>query len=231
MIKRLFRSPQVQAALAILFAAYLKLTLFTIRWRQEEREQAEAIWDRGGGVLVCFWHGRIALSPACWPLDRAQEPRALISLSPDGQFIAGAVARLGFPAIRGSSTKKSDPAKAKGGATAFRDVLRWVNSGGGVAITPDGPRGPAEQMAEGAPLLAKASGAPVLFVGLASRPCLRLKSWDRAVLPLPFARGAIVWDSVPPVDRGADAQTLAAMGGDWAARLSAVTRRAEAMLG
>jgi lysophospholipid acyltransferase (LPLAT)-like uncharacterized protein len=110
-------------------------------------------------------------------------------------------------------------------------VLRWVNAGGGVAITPDGPRGPAEQMAEGTPLLAKASGAPVLFVGLASRPCLHLRSWDRAVLPLPFARGAIVWDSVPPVDRSADAATLAAMNSDWAQRLSAVTRRAEAMLG
>jgi lysophospholipid acyltransferase (LPLAT)-like uncharacterized protein len=230
-MKQFFRSPQVQAALAVLFAGYLKLVLATIRWRHEGREQAEAIWDRGGGVLVCFWHGRIALSPACWPLDRAQEPRALISLSPDGQFIAGAVSRLGFPAIRGSSAKKSDPAKAKGGASAFRDVLRWVKDGGGVAITPDGPRGPAEQMAEGTPLLAKASGAPVLFVGLASRPCLHLKSWDQAVLPLPFARGAIVWDSVPAADRDADAQALAAMNSGWAQRLSAVTRRAEAMLG
>jgi hypothetical protein len=231
MIKQLFRSPPMQAALAIVFAAYLKVTLATIRWRHEGRDKAEVIWDQGGGVLVCFWHARIALSPACWPLDRAQEPRALISLSPDGQFIAGAVGRLGFPAIRGSSTKKSDPAKAKGGATAFRDVLRWVNSGGGVAITPDGPRGPAEQMAEGTPLLAKASSAPVLFVGLASRPCLHLNSWDRAVLPLPFARGAIVWDSAPPIDRATDAAGLSAINADWAARLTAATRRAEAMLG
>ncbi len=229
-MKRLFRSPAVQAALAWLFAAYLKVALSTIRWRQEHRQVAEQVWDAKGGVLVCFWHGRIALSPACWPLDRAQEPRALISLSPDGQFIAGAVARLGFPAIRGSSAKKSDPAKAKGGATAFRDTLRWIAKGGGVAITPDGPRGPAEQMAEGTPLLAKASGTPVLFVGLAAKPCLRLKSWDAAVVPLPFARGTIVWDKADAVARDTDEAGLKVLNRAWAARLSAATRRAEAML-
>jgi lysophospholipid acyltransferase (LPLAT)-like uncharacterized protein len=229
-VKRLFRSPQVQAALAWLFAGYLKVALSTIRWRQENLSAAEAAWDRGGGVLVCFWHSRIALSPACWPLGRAQEPRALISLSPDGQFIAGAVERLGFPAIRGSSAKKTDPAKAKGGATAFRDVLRWVAKGGGVAITPDGPRGPAEAMAEGTPMLAKASGAPILLVGLAARPCLRLKSWDRAMIPLPFGRGAIVWAGLPPVVRTADEAALEALNAAWTAELSALTRRAEALV-
>jgi lysophospholipid acyltransferase (LPLAT)-like uncharacterized protein len=229
-MKALFRSPGVQAALAILFAGYLKFALATIRWRQDRRSEAETVWDAGGGVLVCFWHSRIALSPACWPLDRAQAPRALISLSPDGQFIAGAVQRLGFPAIRGSSAKKSDPAKAKGGAGAFRDVLRWVAKGGGVAITPDGPRGPSERMAEGTPLLAKASGAPILLVGLASRPCLHLKSWDRAVVPLPFAKGAIVWARLETVGRDVDEAGLKALNADWSARLSALTRQAEAML-
>ena len=228
-MKRLFRSPMVQAALAHLFAAYLRFALSTMRWRQENLEVAEQVWDAKGGVLVCFWHGRIALSPACWPLDRAQEPRALISLSPDGQFIAGAVEKLGFPAIRGSSTKKSDPTKAKGGSSAFRDVLRWVNQGGGVAITPDGPRGPAETMAQGTPLLAKASGSPLLLVGLAANPCWRLKSWDDAVVPIPFSRGAIVWDRVDPLARAATDADLDALNMNWAARLSAATRRAEAL--
>ena len=73
-------------------------------------------------------------------------------------------------------------------------MLRWLKGGGGIAITPDGPRGPAEQLAEGAVMLAKVSKAPVLLVGLACRPVRRLKTWDQADLPLPFGRGAIVWD-------------------------------------
>jgi hypothetical protein len=230
-MKHWFRRPGVQAALAWLMAAYLRFALSTIRWRQEGRDCAEAIWDAPpdsrGGVLVCFWHSRITLSPACWPLGRAQEPRALISLSPDGQFIAGAVQRLGFPAIRGSSRKDSDPTNDKGGGAAFRDVLKWIKGGGGVAITPDGPRGPVEVMKDGVPLLAKVSGAPVLFVGLAARPCIRLNSWDQAMIPLPFGRGAMVWAGGAPVARDADSAQLAAA---WAEILSAATRRAEALV-
>ncbi len=231
MLKSWFRRPEVQGALAWLMAAYLRFALATIRWRHVDRACAEAVWDasgdRRGGVIVCFWHSRIALSPACWPLGRAQEPRALISLSPDGQFIAGAVQRLGFPAIRGSSQKASDPTHDKGGATAFRDVLRWIRGGGGVAITPDGPRGPAETMKDGAPMLGRLSGAPVLFVGLAARPCLRLGSWDRAMIPLPFGRGAIVWGGGAAMARDADTETLVAA---WSAQLSALTRSAEELV-
>ncbi len=226
-MKHLFRSRAMQAALAAILSAYLKLVLATLRWTRENESRAEAAWASKSGVIVCFWHSRISLSPACWPLGKAQEPRALISLSPDGVFIAEAMRRLGFPAIRGSSRKETDPTNDKGGGAAFREVLKWIRGGGGVAITPDGPRGPAERMAEGAPLLGKLSGAPILFVGLAARPCVTLNSWDRAVIPLPFARGAIVWDGLDGVDRRADA---AALGEDWTERLSAVTRRAEALL-
>jgi lysophospholipid acyltransferase (LPLAT)-like uncharacterized protein len=234
-VKRWLRAPAVQAGLGLLLAGYLKLVLASLRWRVEGQDIPEAAWARGGPVICCFWHGRIALSPPSWPMDRvragtAQQPRALISLSPDGAFIAGAMARLGFPAIRGSSTKAWDKAKPKGGAAAFREVLRWLAGGGGVAITPDGPRGPAEQMAEGAVLLAKHSGAPVLLLGLASRPAIRLESWDRTVIPLPFARAAMVWDGPVEVPAGVDRDGLEALRLELQRRLSAATARAEVLL-
>jgi hypothetical protein len=223
-MKQLFRAGWVQSTLAFILAAYLRATLATIRWRHEGREVAETIWNAGGPVLVCFWHSRIPLSPACWPLGWAQEPRAVISLSPDGEFIAKAMERIGFPAIRGSSRKETDPSNDKRGAGATRDILRWLKAGNGVAITPDGPRGPLEDMKEGPPLLARLSKAPVLLVGLASKPCLRLGSWDQAMIPLPFTKGLIVWEG--PL--GASAQDdLEALRVDWTARLSAVTRLAE----
>lgn len=226
-MKRLFRSPAVQSALAALLAVWIGLCLKTMRWRRENAGAAERIWAEGGGVVVLFWHSRISLSPACWDLRRAQPPRVLISLSADGEFIARAVARLGFPAIRGSSSKATRHGeKAKGGATAFRDALKWLRAGGGLAVTPDGPRGPAETMAEGAALLARRSGSQVLLVGLACAPALRLKSWDRALAPLPFAKGAVVYEAV-----AAEAdQPSAATAKAWSARLSALTRRAEALV-
>ena len=225
---RPLRFPLVQSILALLLAGWLKLCLSTVRWRHENVEVAEAIWAQGGGVIVCFWHSRTTLALAAWPLDRAQEPRVLVSLSPDGEFLSKAVGRLGFPAIRGSSAKKSARDKAKGGASAFRDVLRWIQGGGAVAVTPDGPRGPAEEVAaDGAITLARISGAPVLLVGLACRPVITLDTWDRGHLPVPFGRGAIVWDGPIMADRETDPDAARA---EWAARLSAVTRRAEAMV-
>ena len=226
-MKALVRSGPVQTVLALLLAGYLGVVLRTMRWRWVGRERAEAVWDKGGPVIVCFWHSRIALSPACWPLGRAQTPRALISLSSDGEFIARAVGWLGFPAIRGSTRNPSKPGRAKGGAQALRAMLAWLQGDHGVAITPDGPRGPAEEMGAGPPRLAQLAKAPVLLVGLAARPCLRLGSWDRAMLPLPFSKGAIIWDG--PLD--ADGEDQAVLGRRWSEQLVAATRAAEDALG
>lgn len=225
---RPLRVSWVVQALAWLLAAYLRCVYATMRWTREGQEKAEGVWREGGGAILCFWHARIPIGLPTWPNDGTrQEIHALISQSADGEFIARAVEHIGFPAIRGSSKKKKDPAKNKGGEQAFREMLRWVKAGNAVAITPDGPRGPAETMDKGAPVLAQITGAPVLFVGLASKPCLRLGTWDRTVIPLPFSKGAMVWDGPLRVARGEDAEALAT---DWARRLSALTARAETLL-
>lgn len=226
-MKAFFRAPAVQAVLGLILAGYLKLALNTLRWQVEGGEIPAGVWERGGPVICCFWHGRIALTATSWPhhlvrAGKAQEPRALISLSPDGAFIAGAMARLGFPAIRGSSVKASDTAKPKGSVAAFREALRWLATGGGLAISPDGPRGPAQRMADGAMKLAERSGAPIILLGLACEPAIRLKSWDRTVIPLPFGRAARVW-SGPYVASETPKDVLEA-------RLTAVTDRAEALV-
>ncbi|KQY93680.1 MULTISPECIES: lysophospholipid acyltransferase family protein [unclassified Brevundimonas] len=223
---RPLRNPLIQAVLAWTLAQWMRFCFATIRWTHENEAVAEKVWADGGGVLCAFWHSRIGLSPACWPLDRAQPAKALISLSPDGQFIARAVARQGFPAIRGSSSNKDKADRAKGGSQALRDGLRQLKIGA-LAITPDGPRGPMREMAEGMPLLAKLSKAPVLFIGLSCNPAIRLRSWDRALLPLPFGRGAIVWD----VDRYPEGAELADVARAWAGRLTAVEAAADALVG
>jgi len=230
---RPLRSPLVIKILSSIFAGYSKLVFMTLRMTVEGQDKAEAVWaqgrTKGAGAILCFWHSRIPMSPLSWPQSPArQDMRALISLSNDGEFIARTVEKLGFPSIRGSSAKKTDLAKNKHGEQAFRDMVKWVKDGGGIAITPDGPRGPAEHMEKGTPSLARVTGAPVIFVGLAAKPCIRLGSWDRTLIPLPFARAAMVWDGPTGAGRGDDPDALVE---DWADRLSAVTRRAEEIVG
>ena len=229
-MKQFFRNRWVQAVLADLFSAYLKLCIKTLRWQVQGLEKAEGVWDGGTGVVVCFWHASIGLSPACWPIGRAQEPRAMVSLSADGEFIALAMAKLGFPAIRGSAAKSAGAARAKGGAQAFRDALKWIRAGHGIAITPDGPRGPARRMTLGPATLAGLAPAPVLLVGMACRPAVRLNSWDRSILPLPFGRGAIVWSGPHLAPRTADEPSLRALTEAWEAELNDADTAAEALL-
>ena len=223
---RPLRNPVIQSTLAWVLAQWMRFCFATIRWTHVNQDVAEGVWAKGGGVLAVFWHSRIGLSPACWPLDRATPAKALISLSADGEFIAKAVARQGFPAVRGSSANKDKAEKAKGGTQALRDGLKQLKVGG-LAITPDGPRGPARQMAEGLPMLAKISGAPALFIGISCNPAIRLNSWDKAILPLPFGTGAIVWD-LADYPEGAD---IADVVRDWTERLDAVEAEADAVTG
>ena len=81
-------------------------------------------------------------------------------------------------------------------------------------------------MGEGLAVMARMSGAPVLLLGLSCRPAIRLNSWDQAMLPLPFGRGAMVWDRVE-IGRDADP---AAVVDEWTRRLTAVETRADALV-
>lgn len=224
---RPLRNPVVIRALAAVFAGYLRLVYRTLRWSEVNRAAVEAMWRDGGPVIVCFWHYAIPLSPRLWPRPEAtQTMRALISRSNDGEFIAQTVERLGFPAVRGSSQKKSDLGKNKHGEQAFREMVRWIQDGVGMAVTPDGPRGPALEMQKGVVTLARLTRAPVLLVGLASAPSLRLNSWDRTLLPLPFGRGAMVWADAAHVTRADDIDAVTAA---WTEKLRALDRQAMAL--
>lgn len=224
-MKSLLRSDAVIGAAGALVAAYLRFAYATTRWTHVDREKAKAL-DDGGPVILCLWHCLVPIAPVVWPKAHADRLRILISQSTDGELIARTMAGIGLGAIRGSSQKRTDPAKTKGGVAAFREMAKWVRNGGSIAITPDGPRGPAQVMADGAPVLARFTKAPVVMVGVASKPCIRLNTWDRTVFPVPFAKGVIVWDGPFVADEEEDNAVLAAA---WGRRLTAVLERAESI--
>lgn len=226
--KKLARAPLVQSALAWLLSAYVGATLATMRWRFEDRAAVDAAVASPNGFIGCFWHSRIALAVVCRRVLKDKPRRVLISNSPDGELIAKIVGRLSFPAIRGSSSQ--DRRAPRRSVAAFREALRFLDGGGLVAITPDGPRGPAEQMPAGPVMLARAQGTPVLLFGLAARPAITLRSWDKSKIPLPFARGVVVFDGLLTVARDAGPASVDATRLEWQARLTAAQARAEALV-
>ena len=227
-MKKLARTPWVQSMLAWLASVYIGVTLASMRWRFEDHAAVDAAVASPNGALACFWHGRIALAIVCRRVLRSKPRRVLISNSPDGELIAKIVRRLSFPAIRGSST--TDRRAPRRSVPAFREALRFIDAGGVVAITPDGPRGPAQEMPEGPVMLARARQTPVFLCGLAARPALTLNSWDKTQIPLPFGRGCVVFEGPFTVSHDAEPAAIEAARLDWQARLSAAQARAEAIL-
>ena len=230
-MKSFIRSAFVQTLLSMILSGYIDLALFTMRWRFVDTEEANKAIDGPGGMIGAFWHGRITLAVVCRRVLRHKPRRVLISLSRDGEFIARAVERLGFPAIRGSAAKKGkDSAKDKGGAVAFRQALKFMADGGCLAITPDGPRGPNQVMQDGTITLARAAGVPVFVFGLAVDRAITTNSWDKARLPLLFSRGCVVFDGPFYAPRDASPEMQEALRLEWTNRLNAAQTRAEGIL-
>jgi lysophospholipid acyltransferase (LPLAT)-like uncharacterized protein len=231
-LKGLLRNAGVQAVLGWVLGTYLRVVLATVRWRHENVEVVEPVLAGESGAIALFWHGRIPLCLATAPQWWRKRTRAFVSPSADGEFIAQALAMAGFPAIRVSSAKKGDSAKARQAVAAIREAVTWVSGGGALVVTPDGPRGPNEVIAPGALQIARRSGQPVFLMGIAANPAAQMKStWDKVMWAAPFGRGAVVWDGPLTVPPDADEAEIARLIEDWSARLSAATRRAEALVG
>jgi lysophospholipid acyltransferase (LPLAT)-like uncharacterized protein len=155
---------------------------------------------RRGSFVFALWHR--TLLPLLW-WHRAQDVTLLVSRHDDGALVADAATLLGYRVVRGSSTR--------GGATAFRALLRALASGAAVAVTPDGPRGPGGVVKPGVVAAARRTGAPILPVTATADRAWRVSSWDRLAVPRPFARVRVaygpLWD--PPADGSEACRQLA----------------------
>jgi len=194
----------------------------TLRFRSEGLEPLELLWAAGRPVIYAVWHARILMVP--WLNARlaargARAARVLASRSRDGELVARWVTRFGMRVTRGSSSR--------GGAEALRELAAAVRAGEDVAVVPDGPRGPSEVLQAGLVVLAALTGAPVVPVGFAARPARRLASWDRFMVPLPFARAAAVFGKPFAVARDAERETARA---DLERALREVTETADRLV-
>jgi lysophospholipid acyltransferase (LPLAT)-like uncharacterized protein len=163
MLKRLLDSPFAQGLIGRILGLYMRVCGALTRWTLINRASPEAVWAEGGPAVICFWHGRIVLSHRGWPRsDGAPLAKVLISHSRDGGIVAAAVRTVGHDVVRGSSAKGD---KRKGAIEAMRQMLRHMETGGTVAIAPDGPRGPRMRAQMGPVQLAKRMNAPIICYG------------------------------------------------------------------
>jgi lysophospholipid acyltransferase (LPLAT)-like uncharacterized protein len=185
----------------------------TWRIRTVNADAHRTLQAKGQRVIYTFWHGMML--PLLWQ-HRNEDVAIVISEHQDGEIIARIAHSLGYRSVRGSSSR--------GGSRALLGSARELEQGHDVAFTPDGPRGPFETFAPGALVVAQRTGAPLVLITVDARRAWRMSSWDRFLIPKPFARVTILYDDPSRVD-AADARDAAAQAPTWQQRLRELAER------
>jgi hypothetical protein len=154
----------------------LRLLARTWALRVVNRRPLDEIILPGKPVVVATWHQMFLAGLAYF---RDLGAIIMISRSRDGELIDRVNRRMGFRSVRGSSSR--------GGGEALHELVDQVRNGAQAAIMVDGPRGPARDPKPGIVLAAARSGAPIVPVACRARPGWTAGSWDRTLIPLPFA--------------------------------------------
>lgn len=202
------------AAVGLVGRGFLAGLFATCRFRVEGAESWMRFRREGTPVILVLWHEHIL------PLvheRRGTGTVSLVSEHRDGEYVARMIERMGMSTVRGSSTR--------GGARGLKGLVRAARAGHDVAITPDGPRGPARCVKAGALMVARVTGFPMIPYAAAASRSWRLHSWDRFMVPKPFASVHVGYGEPIWVERDATAQTVDGLAREVGACLDALGRR------
>ena len=191
--KRILKSSAVIGLAAFLLAIYIKFVGKTTKWKVINPQAIQNAREvHNNSFIVVFWHGRLMMIPIMAPKDI--QPHVLISRNSDGELISRIQAAFGFKSIRGSSAKACR--SEKGGITAIREMLKIKEKAEVIAITPDGPRGPARKVSPNTLEILKKLEMPVIPVTFSCTRFKQLNSWDRFIIAKPFGKGVLAYGDV-----------------------------------
>jgi len=188
----------------ISWASYLTIALigptlrYSISW-EELPVPPGATFEKQ--VIYSFWHRAVFASAWLW---RKTGIAVMVSRSFDGEYIARTIEKLGFVAVRGSSSR--------GGAQALLGLKNQLDQGNLVAFTIDGPRGPKYVAKPGPVLLSRASAAPMVAFYVALSDAWELNTWDALMIPKPFSKALVRFSAKMQIPaEAADAEVDAQM--------------------
>ena len=146
------------------------------------KEAVEKLERENKNYVFAFWHGTMLLP---WYINRNKNFLGLISKSKDGDLLATTLRNWRYQVVRGSSSK--------GGSVALGVMIDYAKNKTSVAVTPDGPLGPALKLKAGAVIAAKKSGVPLVLAGVAYQKKKYLSSWDKFQVPKPFSKAKLIY--------------------------------------
>lgn len=180
--------PLVRAVMALLRSTYRYEVVIG-------EEHIEPFIRENTVCAPCYWHQAHILCSHLirdW-LGRGFRPCFLISPSVDGEVPERIARAWGAEVIRGSANQS--------GSLALRDMNTMMKNGYSIVTTADGPRGPQYEFKEGAVIMARIAGIPIIPMACAADRAWYLKRWDRFMVPKPFARVALAVGEPCPIPR------------------------------
>lgn len=162
----------------------------SLRWDYTTPEAIEAAHRHEGPMVILGWHNRSLLyGEALGHVGDRRGMALLVSASKMAAWEAAFFEWLGFHCIRGSSTRRA--------IAAVRELLQASKEGYRLGLSPDGPSGPLYVMQRGVVMLARQTNAPILLINMNCRHAIRLNTWDKHLVPLPFAKVELVCEYLP----------------------------------
>ncbi|MBB6428403.1 lysophospholipid acyltransferase family protein [Algisphaera agarilytica] len=164
------------------YHGWMTLVWWTSRVDVTGLDEIERSLDEERGVVAALYHESILIGPYT---VRHLNSITIVNRSESGNLIAGILRRMNFTVIRGGSSRGKSRHKEVMGDLAARLKQERREP---VFIAVDGSHGPARVVKPGIVALAKRVDAPLFIFHGASSLAVRLPSWDRTLIPLPFSR-------------------------------------------
>lgn len=141
-------------------------------------------------IFAC-WHGELLMLPYLY-LKYRKTPNAkvLISSHFDGMLISKTIKYFGLDTIQGSTNRNA--------TRVLMQAIRALKEGFDIGITPDGPKGPRHEVAEGVIAMAQKTNAKIILIKIKPTRFWQFNSWDKFIIPKPF--GTLYYYADEPID-------------------------------
>ncbi len=183
MIKKILKNKYLQSFLGWLISVYIKICFHTSIWLVKNSNVIDNYLKKNESVIICFWHNRLLMAPFCWTWVGGI--KMLISSHSDGRIISQAVSHLGIETISGSSRKQN--------ISSLKEIINQIKIKSTLGITPDGPKGPREEVKDGLLSILKKTNVKILPLSYSAKFKIKLNTWDKFIFATPFNKFVVVW--------------------------------------
>ena len=218
--KKILRTKLAYKIICWLGSIYIKFVSITNKWTFINKKFVDNLWNKNEPFILCFWHGRLLMMPLSW--NKKKKINVLISSHSDGQLLSKTVKYFNIETIIGSSSK--------GGSEAIRNIIKSLNAGISIGMTPDGPRGPRMKVNSAIVKIASLTGSKLVPLAYSVKNKFFLNSWDRFLLALPFGRGCFIWGSPIKIERNITKKQFMEAKIKVERSLNVITKRADLLM-